>query len=280
LQGSKVNNYLRLRSRFLPLIKKKNNFRDWMNKGFYFAKLKRYIDLVKLYIYVLIGKKNKGLLNFNLKFIGLNIFKIFLRLQIVPFFVKQFDTYLYKLHKHELIFNRIRIYRTYVYIKSKWINRTKKRGIFIYSTPKLKRKAKFFKKLKKKVFIFFDLNKIKNQFFRIKIKTVDTNLFLTLTNYKHEVIVYRSTGQVSENRKKKTKLSPFTISRLAPGIIKKIRNLKIQYVILNINTRMNKNIRNIFRSIKNAVRIKVVEAIYSRPIPHHFGTRKAKPKRL
>jgi ribosomal protein S11 len=144
----------------------------------------------------------------------------------------------------------------------------------------LKRKAKFFKKLKRKVFFFFDLNKIKNQFFRIKVRTVDTNVFLTLTNYKHEAIIYRSTGQVSENRKKKTKLSPFTISRLAIAIIKKIRSLKIQYLILNINTRMNKNIRNIFRSIRNSVRVKIVEANYSRPIPHHFGTRKARPKRL
>src|SRR4051794_3563476 len=88
LKGSRVNNYLRLRSKFLPLIKKKNNFRDWMNRGFYYARLKRYIDLVKLYIHVLVCKKNKGLLNFNLKFIGLNIFKIFLRLQIVSFFIK------------------------------------------------------------------------------------------------------------------------------------------------------------------------------------------------
>jgi hypothetical protein len=119
LKGSRVNNYLRLRSKFLPLIKKKNNFRDWMNRGFYYARLKRYIDLVKLYIHILVCKKNKGLLNSNLKFIGLNIFKIFLRLQIVSFFLKQFDIYLYRLHKYELIFNRIQIYKTYVYIKSK-----------------------------------------------------------------------------------------------------------------------------------------------------------------
>lgn len=119
LKGSRVNNYLRLRSKFLPLIKKKNNFRDWMNRGFYYARLKRYIDLVKLYIHILVCKKNKGLLNSNLKFIGLNIFKIFLRLQIVSFFLKQFDIYLYRLNKYELIFNRIQIYKTYVYIKSK-----------------------------------------------------------------------------------------------------------------------------------------------------------------
>jgi len=280
LKGSKENNYLRLRKKFIYFIKKKNKFRNWLEKSFDYIKLKRYSDLLKLYIHILINKRNKNILNVNLKLINLNIFKIFSKLYIFIFFIKQCTGYLYKLYKHSSLYNDIQIYRKYVYIKSKWLNRIKRRGRYIYRTQKLKRKARFFSKLKKKVFFFFDLNKIKDQFFRIKVKTVDTNLFLTLTNYKHEVIIYKSTGQVSENRKKKTKLSPFTISRLAVGIIKKIRNLKIQYIILNINTRMNKNIRNIFRSIKNAVRVKIVEANYSRPIPHHFGTRKAKPKRL
>lgn len=126
----------------------------------------------------------------------------------------------------------------------------------------------------------FDVNKIKKQFFHIKIRAVDTNLFLTLTNHKHEVIIYRSTGHVSENRKKKTKLSPFTINKMTFDVIKKIKDLKVQYIILNINTKMNRNIRNMFRSISTAVRVKVVQAYYSKPIPHHLGTKKPRPKRL
>jgi len=134
--------------------------------------------------------------------------------------------------------------------------------------------------LKKNIAIIFDINKMKKQFFHIKIKAVDTNMFLTLTNYKHKVIIYRSTGQVSESRKRKTKLSPFTINKMTLDIARKIKDLKIQYMIVNINTKMNKNIRSIFRSINRAVRVKIVQAHYSKPIPHHFGTRKPRPKRL
>jgi ribosomal protein S11 len=126
----------------------------------------------------------------------------------------------------------------------------------------------------------FDINKIRKQFFHIKVRAVDTNLFLTLTNHKHQVIIYRSTGHVSESRKKKTKLSPFTISKMTFDVIKKMKDLNIQYMILNINTKINRNIRTIVRSISTAVRVKVVQAHYSKPIPHHFGTKKPRPKRL
>jgi len=63
-------------------------------------------------------------------------------------------------------------------------------------------------------------------------------------------------------------------------IIKKIKSLKIQYIIVYINSKINKNIKNIFRTIGNSVNTKLIKAEFSKPIPHHFGTRKPKPRRL
>jgi ribosomal protein S11 len=55
----------------------------------------------------------------------------------------------------------------------------------------------------------FELPKYKQDFFYLKVRTLPTNFFITLTDYKHEVIIYRSTGHVSENRKKKNKNDSF-----------------------------------------------------------------------
>jgi hypothetical protein len=63
-------------------------------------------------------------------------------------------------------------------------------------------------------------------------------------------------------------------------IIRKIKSLKIKYMIVQINSKINKNIKNVFRTIGSSVNTKLVKAEFSKPIPHHFGTRKAKPRRL
>jgi len=126
----------------------------------------------------------------------------------------------------------------------------------------------------------FELPKYKQDFFYLKVRTLPTNFFITLTDYKHEVIIYRSTGHVSENRKKKTKMTPFTINAMIYDIIAKIKELRIKYMIAHINTKVNKNVRNVFRTIGRAVKLNLVKAEYSKPIPHHFGTRKPKPRRL
>jgi hypothetical protein len=63
-------------------------------------------------------------------------------------------------------------------------------------------------------------------------------------------------------------------------IIKKIKSLKIKYIIVHINSRMNKFIRSVYRTVGRATNVKVVKVEFSKPIPHHFGTRKPKPKRL
>ena len=128
--------------------------------------------------------------------------------------------------------------------------------------------------------LFFNYSNIQKQFFYLKIKTVDTNFFITVTNYKHEVIINKSTGQVSEERRKKIKLSPYTINNMVFDIIKKIKELKLKYIIIHVNSRVNRNIRNIFKILKRSLKLKIIKLEFSKPIPHHFGTKKPRLRRL
>jgi len=241
---------------------------------------KRYSSLLSFYISLFFHKNNKNILNSLINMGDFDVLKFFSNLSTCITNFVTFRAYLYKLRKYSYLYTSIYKHASYFYVRSKWVDRIKKRKNFFYATAKARRRSKFFFRLKRTIILMFDLNKMKKQFFYIKIKTVDTNMFLTLTDYRRKVIIYRSTGHVLEKRKRKTKLSPFTISKMTFEIVKKIKNLKIQYMIVNINTRMNKNIRSIFRSISSAVRVKIVQAHYSKPIPHHFGTKKPRPKRL
>jgi len=280
LKASPKANYARLRNRFRVETYKQKRFYKWIKKIVVYMKTKRYSNMVKFYISLLIDKNNKNILVNSINLRKAGIFVFFCELFKCIFSFKEFEVFSHKLGKYHFFYNDLYIYKSYIYTRLKWLDRKRSGKKFFYPSSKSRRRANFFFRLRKKVLLMFDVNKIKKQFFHIKIRAVDTNLFLTLTNYKHEVIIYRSTGHVSESRKRKTKLSPFTINKMTFDVIKKIRDLKIQYMILNINTKMNRNIRNIFRSISTAVRVKIVQAHYSKPIPHHFGTKKPRPKRL
>lgn len=116
--------------------------------------------------------------------------------------------------------------------------------------------------------------------YKIKVRMVNTNFFITLTDPKDRVIVSKSTGQVSGSRKKKVKLSPYLATRMTYGILTKLRKLKIRSLFFFVNTKINRHIHNVMKVLKRFRYTKVLRVIFSKPIAHHIGLRKPKLKRL
>lgn len=147
----------------------------------------------------------------------------------------------------------------------------------------LMRKRKFFKfrrRLKKKLVFFYNLDKKVKEIYKLKVRMVNSNFFITLTDYKNNVLMKRSTGQVSENRKKKVKLSPYLVTKMMYPVIGKLRKHKIKYLYFFVNSKINRHINNVMKFMKNNRYTKILKVIFSKPIAHHIGTRKPKLRRL
>jgi ribosomal protein S11 len=143
-----------------------------------------------------------------------------------------------------------------------------------------KKKFKITKRIKRKLRFYYNLYKKTKKFYKLKLKMVNSNFFITLTDFKNNVILTKSTGQVSGNRKKKVKLSPYLVARMMYPVLNKIRKMKIKFLFLFVNSKINRHINNVIKSLKNNSSTKILKIIFSKPIAHHFGTRKPKLRRL
>jgi len=143
-----------------------------------------------------------------------------------------------------------------------------------------KKKYKIKRRIKRKLLFYYRLSKYKKKIYKLKVKMVNSNFFITLTDYADNVIASRSTGQVSENRKKKVKLSPYLVTKMMRVVLKKLRKLKIKFLYFFINTKINRHINNVMKVIKNFRYTKILKIFFSKPIAHHYGTRKPKLRRL
>lgn len=143
-----------------------------------------------------------------------------------------------------------------------------------------KGKLKVRKKIKRKLRFYYNLYKKKNKIFKLKVRMVNSNFFITLTDYNDKVLIYRSTGQVSENRKKKVKLSPYLVTKMMYSIINKLKRKKIKYLFFFVNSKINRHINNVMKCLKTVRYTKILKVLFSKPLAHHFGTRKPKLRRL
>ena len=82
------------------------------------------------------------------------------------------------------------------------------------------------KKFRKKLYFYYNLYMKKKYIYKLKVKMVNSNFFITLTDYNDNVIISKSTGQVSENRKKKVKLSPYLVTKMMYSIISGLKKKK------------------------------------------------------
>jgi len=149
-----------------------------------------------------------------------------------------------------------------------------------FSELSLLKKRRLKKRIKKKLRFYYNLYTKRSKIYKLKVKMFNSNFFITLTDYNNKVIVSKSTGHVSENRKKKVKLSPYLVHKMMYPILNKLRKKKIKFLFFFINTKINKQLNNVIKILKNNYYTKILKIIFSKPIAHHIGTRKPKLRRL
>jgi ribosomal protein S11 len=143
-----------------------------------------------------------------------------------------------------------------------------------------KGKYRLKRRVKRKLNFYYKLYEKKQKIFKLKVKMVNSNFFITLTDYNDKVIVYKSTGQVSENRKKKVKLSPYLVTKMMSSILYRLRKNKIKLLFFFVNSKINRHVNNVMKSLKTIRRIRILKVLFSKPLAHHLGTRKPKLRRL
>ena len=116
--------------------------------------------------------------------------------------------------------------------------------------------------------------------YKLKVRKVVSNFFVTLTKWNNEVIISRSTGQATKSKKKKIKMSSFVVYDMIESLCKKIKILGIEKINLYLNSRVDKHIFNVVNILDKETKVKAHNVYYSKAIPHHFGQRKQKKKRL
>lgn len=184
-------------------------------------------------------------------------------------------------------FYLLKIIKKYIYYLKKAVVFKLFKGNLINSLKELKVKFKFKRRkfrikrrIKKKLLFFYKLSKYKNKIYKLKVRMVNSNFFITLTDSLNNVIVSKSTGQVSGNRKKKVKLSPYLVTKMMSSILRKLRKLKIKFLYFFVNTKINRHINNVIKMFQDFRYTKILKVFFSKPIAHHFGTRKPKLRRL
>ena len=270
LNVTKLNKLRYTRNNFKNYIYLKKRF---VNKKFFFFKKRRKFRLKFL--------KNKRL---YLKKINNFYFDFLKKLMIFNSFLSNktfYKFYLLEFMKRYLYY----VKKTVIFklLKGNLINSLKELKLKLKSKLKTRLKRKKFKirrRIKRKLLFFYNLSKYKNRIYKLKVRMVKSNFFITLTDCFNNVIVSRSTGQVSDNRKKKVKLSPYLVTKMMYSILRKLKKLKIKFLYFFINTKINRHINNVMKMFQNFRYTKILRIFFSKPIAHHFGTRKPKLRRL
>lgn len=273
LKASKLQTSTMMRS--YNRVLKKDNVKNYFRiKKFFFKKKSRLLKLKRRDLFKFLKRKR-----FYMFFILNKFFKLFKK--YVLFFSLLMNNGNFDLFK--FYFLRF-IYSFLFFFKKTRINQRLKNMLHKYSSSLLllnKAKLKLRRRVRKKIRFYYDLvytNKYK--VYKLKVKMVSSNFFITLTDPNDNVIISRSTGHVAENRKKKVKLSPYLVTNMMYLVLGKLRKLKIKYLNIFVNTKINRHINNVVKSLKSARYTRILKIFFSKPIPHHFGTRKPKLRRL
>ena len=110
-------------------------------------------------------------------------------------------------------------------------------------------------------------------------KSTNSNYFITMTDMSYNVIGSFTTGRITSSNMKKRKTSPLLIYPLMNKIIKLLEKHRLRHVCLHFKSNITRNVYNSLNVLKRR-RYKIDYIAFLRPIPHHFGQRKKKPRRI
>lgn len=113
----------------------------------------------------------------------------------------------------------------------------------------------------------------------ISVKHTFSNFFIVITDIKGKVIGYCSSGQVCDSNNIKRKKSYFLVNPMMNRLVPKLRKLNIKNVRIRIKSNITHHMRKVVQFLQNGG-FKIQHIRFAKPIPHHFGQRRRKLKRL
>lgn len=127
--------------------------------------------------------------------------------------------------------------------------------------------------------IYNILNKYEH--YILNFKSFYSNFYIMLTDSKGNPILSCSTGQVSYSRSKKRKNSMMLIYPMMQKIKSKLLKHGIKHIAIHIKTDINSKIISAIKFL-NYSKLKFIVSYIAllKPIAHHFGRRKKKPRRI
>jgi ribosomal protein S11 len=112
-------------------------------------------------------------------------------------------------------------------------------------------------------------------------KSFYSNFFIMLTDNLGNPLISCSTGQVSNSRSKKKKNSMMLIYPMMKRIKSVLIKRRIKYLAIHIRTDLNAKVYTAIKFLKySRMKFKVTYIALLKPIPHHLGRRKKKPRRI
>lgn len=159
-------------------------------------------------------------------------------------------------------------YRKYLSILMKKIKRRKN----------LKNMQKLYNRYKK----FYSYNTVlNNEYHILTFKAFYSNFFIMLTDKKGNPLISCSTGQVAKSRSKKRKNSLTLIHPMMRKVKLVLLKHRIRNLAIHIRTDISAKVITAIKFLRNSrYKFKFPYIALVRPIPHHFGRRKRKPRRV
>jgi len=122
---------------------------------------------------------------------------------------------------------------------------------------------------------------VKNNYYILTFKAFYSNFFIMLTDKKGNPLISCSTGQVSGSRSKKRKNSLTLIHPMMRKVKLVLLKHRIKYLAIHIKTDISAKVISAIKFLKNSkYKFKFPYIALVKPMPHHFGRRKRKPRRV
>jgi len=122
---------------------------------------------------------------------------------------------------------------------------------------------------------------LKHNYHVLTFKAFYSNFFIMLTDKKGNPLISCSTGQVANSRSKKKKNSLTLIHPMMRKIKLVLLKNRITNIAIHIKTDISAKVISAIKFLKNSkYKFKFPYIALVKPIPHHFGRRKRKPRRV
>jgi len=122
---------------------------------------------------------------------------------------------------------------------------------------------------------------LKNKPHIITFKSFFSNFFIMLTDYYGNPLISCSTGQVANSRSKKRKNSLTLIHPMMRKVKLVLLRNRVKHLVIHIKTDVSEKVMTAIKFLHNSrYKFNISYMAILKPIPHHFGRRQRKPRRV